>query len=168
VCNATILQIRYTDSMNETESVRFRVYEDVNQSALFDNTYYRTSNDTSNLTITINGLNCSYRYGIRASVEHDTLGNSPVEFTLGAGGFGALIDLGLSAWIYQAISMVILTVVALITTPKLRFASLIVMAGLIGIFYYAGWFTASAMVMALLIIFIVLSVIYEVRRGGMT
>lgn len=164
-CNATtnVLQARYEDALQQTESVRIRIYNETNLTAWFDTTYH----NSSNITVTINGVNCSRRQQIFFVVEHESLGNSPIEFVIGTGAFGALMNLGVSSWIYSAISFVLILFTGLIAVPKIRIPALIVMMALIAVLVYAGWFVVAGGVAALLIVFLALGIVYEFKRGGM-
>lgn len=164
--STSTLRITYEDFLAQTNSIRIRVYEDTNQTPLFDNTYL----NNNNLSITINNINTSLRYSVRATIDHETFGNSPVEFVVGVGTFGFLGSLGTTtaAWIYQAISLVLMIIVAGVITPRVRFGGLLLMLALIAILYYLQWFTATAGAVALLIVFVILSIAYEVRRSGLT
>lgn len=169
--NATtgIMRIQYVDSTGGTEELRVRVYEGTNQTALFDTTYTNPAT-LNNLIITIPGLNASLRYTVRAQVTHDTFGNSPVDMSFGVGAFGALGYLGpaIGSWIYTAISLVMITFASLIITPRIRLAGIIMLAGLLGVFYYLQWFYPAVGTMALIIVFIAVTFVYEIKKRGVT
>lgn len=160
-----VLKVQYYDATNDTESIRFQIYEETNQSTLFDNTY----NWTNNLTISINGLNTSKRYGIKYTLYHGEFGNSPITGVFGAGMLGTAVAFGLASWVYNAISLIVITLSSFILgLPRVRMAGYILLGVLIGMFYYVGWLTMISMeVMAIIVIFLGLGVVYEVKRGGL-
>ncbi len=161
------IKIQYYDKTEQTNSLRILVYENINQTPFWNNTY-----NGNNITITISPVNASKRYTVRFSVNHQTYGNSPVEFTVGVGGFGALIDLGVASgvatWLYPGIAFIITLLVSFVALPKNRFAGLAFLIVSLTIFMYAKWFVFTTGVLALLVIFIVISVIYEIKKGEMT
>lgn len=163
VNNATnTLVINYFDDLNQTNSVRVRVYEGVNQTAFFDNSY---ASGTGNLTITILGINASKRYSIQFTISHQSLGNSPIDYVIGAGVFGILVDLGVESWLYPAFAFAIIFFTSMVTIPKNRLAGILFMAVLIGIFFYIGWFNYAIGIAFLLMVFIAIAFVYELKRG---
>jgi hypothetical protein len=163
------IRIRYQDLTNKTNSVQILVYLGTNQTAFWSNTYVANNN----ITVTISPLNMSKRYSIKFIVNHQVYGNSPVEYIIGVGGIGALFDLGLSAsvgaWLYPMIAFVILFMVSMVTVPKNRVGGLVFMIVVLAVFIWgAKWFVIAAGTLALLVVFIALTIVYEVKRGGMT
>lgn len=167
-CNnvTNALQFMYNDLLNETNSVRIRIYNQTNQTAWYDNTV----SNSSNFTTSLNNVNCNVRHGIRLTIYHDTFGNSPVEHTIGAGLFGIAASLGsaLPSWIYNGITFVLVFMTALVSVPRIRLAALVMMGTIIAILAFYGWYVPAAGLAGLIVVFLVVSIIYEIKRGQMS
>jgi hypothetical protein len=159
-----VLTARYEDDTSQTESVRIKVKEGLNQSALYDNTF----NSSNNITVTINGLNTSKMYTVFYEVEHPEFGNSPVAWTLAAGTIGVLANVvpaGMT-WLLGAMGFVIMTLVGMLAAPRFRLGVLVFMGLLTGVFVLIGWFSFAWPVIGAIIVIIALSVLYETKRSG--
>jgi hypothetical protein len=159
------LRIQYRDFINQTISLRVRIFSDINSTAWFDNTYYATDN----LSITLNGINTSLRGSVHFEVHHRVLGNSPIDFIVSVGrGLG--IDFGLDptmAWVYAAIGYVIMLFTAFIIVPEIRLVGYLILLAELGIFSYFSWFMVyNPGAIALFIAFMIVGLLYDIKFKG--
>lgn len=159
------LRITYNDLMNRTTSVRVRIFSDVNNTAWYDNTFY----GYDNLTISINGVNTT-RHTVHFTVLHDVLGNSPVEFTVGVGMLGGLMDFGISfTWIYGIAAFAIMFMTAIIVVPEIRLPGLVVLLVELGVFWYYQWLAGLELAsIAFMIAMLVAGIVFEIKYRGIT
>lgn len=165
IINSTsTLMVQYFDDTSQTDSVEFIVYEGANQTPFFETTVV----GSSNITLTIPGVNITQRYAVHAIVTHQVFGNSPVNFVIGVGAFGNLVSLGpsVAAWFYQAASVALIFFVATIITPRIKLAGMLIMGAMIGILWYIGWFVVATGAVVLMIAFIALAMASELKKRG--
>jgi hypothetical protein len=159
------LRIQYRDFINQTISVRVRIFSDINNTPWYDNTYY----STDNLSITLNGISTSLRGSVHFEVHHLVLGNSPIDFVV-AVGRGLGIDFGLDpsmAWVYAAIGYVIMLFTMFIIVPEIRLVGYLILLAELGIFSYFSWFVVfNPASIALFIAFMIAGMLYELKFKG--
>ena len=159
----TTLRVQYQDLLNQTTSVRIRVYWE-NGSTFYDNTI----SGSSNFTVSILSVNTSFRYAVHFEVLHQVLGNSPIDYTIAVGN-GRLIDIGLGSslsWLYNAFALFIVLMTAMTITEETKLEGYVLLLAETGILAYIGWVTFASGVMAVLLIFLVAGIIYEVKYRG--
>ena len=163
----TTLQLHYEDKLNDTEDITITIYEGLNETPVYNNTF----TGLSDFLVNINGLNKSKRYSVAYSINHGTLGNSPVKGVFGIGDF-SLFDLGLNSWLYMIFSFTILVMTSLLIIPKTRLFGYISLLGEMGVLTYIGWafayFTPTvAMTLGSIeVVLLALGIAYDLRRGS--
>lgn len=163
--NTSTLRIQYQDIMNMTNSVRIWIFSDRNNTAWYDNTI----SGSSNFTISLNDVNTT-RHSIHFRIDHAVLGNSPIDFTMGVGGFLG-IDLGFGSayrWLYTAFAFVIMLFTAFIVIPEIRFTGYIVLIAEFGIFVSFGWIIFEATTVMLLLAILGAGFVYDIKYKGVT
>lgn len=159
------IQATYYDALNLTTSVTFLLYNLTNQTPMYNSTV----SGSNNITFTVNGINTSWVYSARFIVNHEVLGNSPVEFTIPVGVFSGL-GLGMANWFYATFGFIIMLFASFTITPKTRLAGLVLMTTLSAILFMVGWSQhafAVAGVSVIGIILLISGIIYEIKRRGM-
>lgn len=156
------LIIEYTDLLDMTNSVQILVFNDTSLIPFYNMTFV-----SSDVTVTL-AVNTSNRFTVKWIVSHQSLGNFPIYFTAGAGGFGFLFDLGIAAWIYPVIGFIFTLFTSFTITPRNRLVGIVVIAVVLSMMAFAAWTTANTGVALILVVFIGLAVVYEIRRLGLT
>jgi hypothetical protein len=158
------IRVTYGDTLQHTTSVRIRIYENTTQTPFYDNTF----TGQQNITLTINSINLSSFYNVHFDVIHQNFGSSPVSFLITAGGATPTFTFGLGSgsWILQAAGLIIIILIGFIATPRNRLGILVMMGVIVGMMFLFGWFVFGLAVAGCLIAFVVLSVLYEIKRGG--
>lgn len=161
------IKVIYRDTSTKTNSVRIRVYQDTNQTPFFDNTYA-----TSEINVTVTPVNMTtHYYSVSFEVDHQTFGNSPLEYVYFIGksykryGFGDA-----PIWIYGTVGFIVMLMISLSITPKDRFAGIIVMFVGLAVMFATTWLDQSifgAGFTMIMVVFGSVAIIYELKRGGM-
>ena len=157
------LRITYNDKLNKTNWVRIRVFEGTSKTALYDTNF--TGSNQINITVT--SLNMSKYYTVMFTIGHQYFGNSPVEDAVFVGkryksfGFGAIPN-----FIYGAIGFIMMMFTAFAITPQNRFVGLLVITGVLVLLITVTWLEFAAYLLALLVVFIAVSFVYEIKKGG--
>ena len=157
------LIIEYTDLLNKTTSVQILAYNGTTTTPFYNMTF----NNLNDITVTL-AVNTSHRFTEKWIVIHEQLGNSPIYFTIGAGAFGGLFYLGVVAWIYQVIGFIFVLFSSFVITPKNRLVGIAFIAVILSFMAFAAWLTLGTGVALILLVFVGLAVVYEVRRLGLT
>ena len=163
--NQSTLRVQYQDLINMTNSVRIRIFSMRNNTPWYDNTIY----GSNNFTISINNVNTT-RHSIHFTVDHDVLGNSPIDYTTGVGSFAGW-DLGLPAemgWLYNGFAFFVIMVTTWIITPENRFPGYIMLLAELGIFSVGSWLIFNSASFALFIAFVVAGIIHEIQHKGVS
>lgn len=158
------LIITYGDLLQKTTSVRIRIYENTTQTPFYDSIF----TGQQNITLTINNINTSSYYNVQFDVIHQSFGSAPVSFLITAAGSAPIFDFGLGAgsWVLQAGGFILLILIGFIATPRNRLGVLVLMGAITMLMFIFGWFAFSLAVAGAIILFLVLSVLYEIKRGG--
>ena len=160
------LRIQYQDILNLTNSVQIKVYQGTNQTPFYDTTF----SNQNNITVTLSPINSSLRYSVRFILNHQLYGNSPIDHVIGVGALGILFDLGFGssmAWLYPVFGFIIMLLVAMAIVPNNRIGGMVFMLIAFGILLYGTWFSFVGSFVVLIIVMIILSLLYEFKRGGL-
>lgn len=159
----TTIQATYNDISGLTQNIRILVYNRTNQTAFFDNNYP----DVQTLVVSIPGLNMlEDYYSVKFEITHATYGNSPIGMVFSVGLPVGWILGSAPAWVYSIISFVVMLIIALTVSGKDRFVGTIFMSVGLGIFTALTWTVLDPGILALIIIFIAVSIVYNIRRSG--
>lgn len=157
------LVIEYTDLLAQTTSVQILAFNGTTITPFYNMTF----NDQDIITVTL-AVNTSNRFTVKWIVTHEQLGNSPIYFVIGAGAFGGLFNLGVLSWIYQLIGFIFILFTSFVVTPKNRLVGIAFITVILSFMAFAAWLTLGIGVALILLVFVGLAVVYEVRRLGLT
>lgn len=161
----TTIRVSYRDLLERTTSIQILVYNQTNNTAFWNNTY----TGFNDINVTINGLNLTREYyTVKAVVTHEVFGNSPVEWALQIGRSVSRYIFGdVPVWIYGVIGFIIMLFISFAITPHNRLGGLVVFIGAFAILVSATWFRLDAGILALIVVFFAVAVVYELKKGGM-
>jgi len=155
------LYIEYNDQLSKTEEVNITIY--FSDGTIFKSISYQDTNSI-NLNYDISNYT-NETFWVSFSVEHQDLGNSPVEYEMAVGTV-TMWSLGISSMWYSLFALVILLFVGGITTRASIVGGTILFVVCLLLLEIIGWLSLPYVFIGFVVFLGILGIIIYVKQGG--